>query len=152
MLHDLGVNRGQERRVVANVVLDHDDRLHAHHVDIVRHVHAIFDVLDDREEDVDVALKRTSRSMWSQVLVLDEVVQLAMVVGKNDDRNVEAGLVHPARQLAGVHITDLRGADDEVVAAEILDQAAAPQRRSIPASDRERCTDRDRESRRARAR
>jgi len=88
----------------------------------VRHVHAVFDVLDDGEEDVDVALEKEGAFDVGEVGVLDKVVQLAVVIGENDHRDVEPRIVHPAGKLVGAHVAHLSGADDDVVAAEVLDQ------------------------------
>src|SRR5262249_25288202 len=54
VVHQLGVDRRKERGVVADVVLDDQDRLDAEDARVVSDVGAVFDRLDDRRNEPDV--------------------------------------------------------------------------------------------------
>ena len=56
VLRQLGVNRRQKRRVVADVVFDEENGLHAELAGVVRDVPPILDVLHDRRDQPHVAL------------------------------------------------------------------------------------------------
>ena len=57
-----GVNDGQERRVVTDVIFDHEQDRHAHGSGVVEDITLVFDVLDDRDQDADVALPEEDRA------------------------------------------------------------------------------------------
>ena len=56
MVHQLRVDRRQERRVVTDVVFDDEDRLHAEGSGVMHHIPPILDVLDDGRHEPDIAL------------------------------------------------------------------------------------------------
>ena len=56
VVHQLGVDHRQKRRIEPDVVLDDDDDLNAELADVVRHIHAIFDQVHHRRQNADVAL------------------------------------------------------------------------------------------------
>ena len=58
----LGVDGRQERRVVADVVLDHEDHLARRHAPCRGRRSAVLDVLDDRDQDAGVALPQEDAS------------------------------------------------------------------------------------------
>ena len=77
----------------------------------------VFDVVDHREQDARVALPQEDAIDVGAGIARQEVLDLAVVVGQDDDRNVEAGGLDLARQLRGVHVAQLQVGDDQVEAA-----------------------------------
>ena len=109
----LGVDGGQERGVVADVVLDHDDDAHAGRR-VVLHVAGVLDALDDGDQDARVALPQEDALDVRGVVSGDEALALVVVIGQHHDRHVEAGALDLARERRGVHVAGVDGRDDEV--------------------------------------
>jgi hypothetical protein len=114
VVEQLGVDRRQERRVVPDVVLDQDDDLDPHRLGVVDDVAAIFDVLDDREQDPRVALPDEGSLDRREIVVAGELADVAGVEREQDHRDVAAQLLDPARQLGAVHVGEVEPADDQV--------------------------------------
>ncbi len=117
VVHQLGVDHRQERRVVADVVLDDDHHLHAHQRRVIGHVEPVLDLLDDGEEDRDVALPEVDALEIGGVVAVQEQRQLPRVVGEQHDRDGQARLLHLPRQRGRVHVPDVHRGDDQVEAA-----------------------------------
>ena len=112
---DLRVDDRKERGVVADAVLDEEDRLHARLLGVVRDVPAVLDELDDREEDPHVALPEEDAVQLPGVVAGREVGQRARVVGEERHRGPpSAELPDSASELERAHVADVEGRDDEV--------------------------------------
>ncbi len=74
----------------------------------------ILDVLDDRYQDSGIALPEKNALDIGDGIALHEIRHFAMVVAKNDDGNIQPGLLHVARQLRRVHVTDVEVGHDQV--------------------------------------
>ena len=86
VVDELRVQEREERRVVADVVLDEDDGGHADHAGVVGDVELVLEVLDDRQQDADVALPQEEALERRDVLGVGELVERALVVGEEHDR------------------------------------------------------------------
>src|ERR1035438_1538806 len=113
---DLGVNDGQEQRVVTNVIFHHQHHGYAHGFGVVLDVALVLDVLDDRDQDAGVTLPQKYPLDAGLRIARNEVLNLAIIVGQSDDRNVEIGGLDFARQLRGIHVPDLQVGHDQVEA------------------------------------
>ena len=106
----------QERRVVADIVLDDDHDLHAHERGVVRHVQPVLDLLDDRQQDGDVALPQVDALEVRRLVARKERREFARVVREEDHRYSEPGVLDLPRQRRRVHVADVHRRDDEVEA------------------------------------
>jgi len=111
---DLRVELGEERRVVADVVLDDQDDAHPHRRRVVCDVPEILDVLDDREKDAGVPLPEEETVQIGEVVLPFEVLPFIVVVRHGDDGDVESRALHLPRKRRGVHVGGAKGGDDEV--------------------------------------
>ncbi len=59
---------------------------------------------------------RNTRSISRRWIACDEILELAIVVGEHDHRNVESGLLDLAGQTGRVHIANFEIRDDQVEA------------------------------------
>ena len=116
LVHHLGVDDRQERRVVPDAVLDDDDRLHPEAAGVVGEVQPIFDVLDDRQQDAHVALPQEGPSEVRGVMAGHELGQRPVVVRQQHHRHREPGLLDPPRQRQGRHVAHLQRRDDQIEA------------------------------------
>ena len=110
------VNHRQEQGVVADVVLHHQDHGNIHRFGVVVDVALVLDVLHDRDEDASVALPEEDALDVGLRIARDEIRDLAVVVGQDNYRHLETGVLDLARQLRGIHVHDVQVADDEVEA------------------------------------
>jgi hypothetical protein len=78
---------------------------------------AILDVLDDGEEDLDVALPQEDALQTAEVALGLEVGEVARVVGQRDDGHVQPRVRRPLREFQRRHVAERQAGDDEVVAA-----------------------------------
>ncbi len=123
VVEELGIHDRQERRVVAQAVLDQQDDLHADRFDVVRRVLPILDRLDDRHQDARVAQPDEGALDRSQVVAGREVAHLLTVPSEHHHRRGGALGADPLRELDRVHVGELRGGDHEVEAAPLAHQA-----------------------------
>ena len=114
LLDQFGIDDGQERRVVADVVFDHEQDGHANGLRVMQHVAFIFDVFDDGDQNTGIALPQKNAFDFSKWIARDEILDLAIVVAKNNDRNIETGAFDLAGQLRRVHIAHGEVGDDEI--------------------------------------
>jgi hypothetical protein len=112
----LGVEDGEEGRIVADVVLDQEDHLHAYRPRVVGDIPLVLDVLDDGEEDPRVSLPDEDALELAGLGAGQDIRQLVVVESQEHDRNVEPRLPHLAGQLQHVHVADVKGGDDQVEA------------------------------------
>jgi hypothetical protein len=82
----------------------------------VQDVAFIFDIFDDRDQNAGIALPQENAFDFSDGIARDEILDLAIIVGQDDDGNIKAGAFDLAGQLRGVHITDGEIGDDEIEA------------------------------------
>src|ERR1017187_6105861 len=112
----LGVNHRQEEGVIADIVLHHQHYGNAHGMSVMQDVALVFDVLDDRDQDAGIALPQKYAFDIGLRIARDKVLDLAVIVGQNDDRNIETGGLNFARQLRGIHVAHLQVGHDQVEA------------------------------------
>jgi hypothetical protein len=113
--HELGVDHREKRGVESRLVLDHDDHRHARLARVVSEVAAVLDILDDGQQDPDVALPQEDALQLGRVVTRNEVLELARIVGQQDDGRIQPGLPQPADQLEDVHVPEVEAGDDEIV-------------------------------------
>src|SRR5213592_2930431 len=94
VVHQLGVNGRQERRVVADVVFDDQNGLHTELARIVHDIPPSLDVLDDSGDQTDVALPQEHAIEWRRPAWLEQLRDFTHVVGEDDDGGVDARLAH----------------------------------------------------------
>ncbi len=116
LVEELRVDDGQERGVVADVVLDDEDDLHPHRRRVVGGVPEVLHVLDDGEEDARVPLPEEHAVEVVRLRPGHEVAQLAHVEGEGDHRHVQPRSLHRRRELRGVHVAGPERGDDELEA------------------------------------
>src|ERR1019366_7795740 len=109
-----GVNYRQEKRVIPDIVLDHQHHGNAHGMRVVQDVALVLDVLDDRDQDAGIALPQKYPLDIGLRIARDEVLDLAVIVGQNDDRNIETRGLDFTRQLRGIHVADLQVGHNQV--------------------------------------
>ena len=115
VVQQLGVDHRQERRVVADVVLDQQDHLHARPRRCRARVAPVLDRLDDRHQDAGVALpeehplEAAQRPCAPGTRLSSRVSHASSTTGTS--RPSPAG---PAGQLGGVHVGEVRGGEDQV--------------------------------------
>ncbi len=114
VVDDLRVDRGQERGVVADVVLDQQDHLDAGHTGVVGDVLPVFHVLGDGQQDARVALPQEDALQGARVVVGHVLSQLAAVVCQEDDRDVQPRLFDLERQFGRLHVAHVDGGHDQV--------------------------------------
>src|ERR1019366_366733 len=81
---------------------------------VMQDVALVFDVLDDRDQNAGVALPQKYALDIGLRIARDEVFDLAVIVGQNDDRNIETCGLDFTRQLRGIHVADLQVSHDQV--------------------------------------
>ena len=113
MLHQLHINRRKKRRVVPDVVLDDEDRLHAEHAAGVGDVAAILEVLDHRRHQTHVALPEKCALDWRSVGG-GELRHLAHVVRERHHRGVDSRLAKSPCQGGRRHVSERGRRDDQV--------------------------------------
>ena len=114
LFDQLGIDNGQERGVVANVVFDHEQHGNAHGVRVVEDVALVLDIFDDRNQNASIALPEEDSFDIGDWIARDEILDLAMVVAEHDDRNIEPGSLDFTRQLRSIHVADGEVGDDQV--------------------------------------
>ena len=117
VVHQLGIDHRQERRIEADVVLDHEDGLHAERAGVVDDVDPILHQLDDGGQDADVALPEEHAGEIARVVRGHEIGDGAAVVGEQRHGRVGARLAEAARERQRVHVADVKRAEHQVVAA-----------------------------------
>ena len=83
---------------------------------VVQNVALVFDVLDDRDQDAGIALPQKYALDIGLWIARDKVLDLAVIVGQNDDRNIQTRGLDFTRQLRGIHVADLQVGHDQVEA------------------------------------
>ena len=120
LLQHLGVDDRQQRRVGLDVVLDDDDGLHTDHARVVRHIHAVFEVLNDGDDDAKVPLpdenlvKDVGRGRYQELL------QLPVVVCEEDNGNTQTFFLHHPCEMRSVHVVDMQRRDDQIETSLLL--------------------------------
>src|SRR5579872_718347 len=114
LLDEFGVDNGQKRRVIANVVFDDEQHRNAHRARVVQHIALVFDVFDDRDQNAGVALPEKDAVDIGDGIPRDEILDLAIVVSEDDYGNVESSATDFAGKLRGVHIADGEIGDDQI--------------------------------------
>ena len=108
------VDRGQIGRVVFDRVLDQQDRLHAGAQNVAVGVHAVFDQLDDRQDQVGVAVPVENVVDAGGVLPLEPPVQVARAVEQQHDGDVGPQLLDLFRRVEHVQLADVEHADHQI--------------------------------------
>ena len=91
--NQLGVNHRQKRRVIADVVLHHQHDRNAHGSCVVGRIALVLDVLHDRDQNADVPLPQEDALDVAYCgLRATKFFNLAIIVGEDDDRDVQASL------------------------------------------------------------
>ena len=124
----LGVDHRQKRRVIPDVVFHHQHDGHAHIARVMRYVALVFDVLDDRNQNPDVALPQKDSIDVADRIARDEVFYLAIVIGENHHWNVETRFLYLVGQLGGIHVANFQIRDDQVEAWLVAGQSFFPRR------------------------
>ena len=114
MVHQLSVDRRQERGVVADVVLDDENGLDSEDADVVGDVGAVLDRLDDRRDQAHVSLPEED-PVERRRPGGGDLRDLAHVVGQRHDRRLQPRLAEPARELRRRHVAQVGRGDDEVI-------------------------------------
>ncbi len=117
LLEDLRINEGEKRRVVPHIVFDHDDRLDVDNVGIMLDVQLVFERLDDGDDDAEVPLPDKHPVEDRRVARDEQLAQLPVVVGEENDGDLKPCFLHPAGELDGVHVVDMECGDDQIEAA-----------------------------------
>ena len=112
----LGINHRQKRRAVADVVFDQKNDRNPHHRGVVEDIALVLDVLDEGDQNADIALPKENPFDIGHRITGDEILDLTVIVGQHDDRHIEAGLLDLPRQLVGAHRTHRQIGDDEIEA------------------------------------
>ena len=108
------VNYRQKQRVVADVVLDHQDYGNIHRFGVVVNVALVLDVLHHRDKDASVTLPEEDALDVGLRMARNEIRDLAVVVRQHHYRHPQTGVLDLARQFRGIHVHDVQVADDEV--------------------------------------
>ena len=114
LLDQLGIDHGQERRVIADVVFHHQQHRHADGPRVVQDVAFILDVLDDRDQDAGIALPQKNAFDLGDWIPRHEILNLAIVISQHNDGNIQPGPLHLARQLRRVHVAHGEIGDDQI--------------------------------------
>ena len=111
---DLGVHRGQQRRVVPHAVFDEQHHAHARRGRVVRDVALVLDVVDHRQQDARVALPHEAPVDARQVGARLKLLELAVVVRQHQHRHVEPRVGQLLRELRRVHVARVDRRDHQV--------------------------------------
>ena len=132
------VDRRQVGRIVLHRVFDQQDRLHADLQDVVVGVHPVFDQLDDRQDQVGIAVPIERVIDGRRVLVLDPHPDIARKIGQQHDRNVRLLFADQLRQVENVDLADIEHTDYQIESRIVAQQferfdrrTDAPERRRI---------------------
>jgi hypothetical protein len=117
LLEDLRVQDRQVSRVVVDRVLHEEDHAHESDAGVFEHVHAVFDVLDHREEHLGVPVPDEDAIEACAVFVsFGEQRELVVVVQQEQHREVGSLLLDAVPELERRHLIDTHRQDDHVVA------------------------------------
>ncbi len=114
LLDDLAVEHRQQARAVAHRVLDQDDHPHARDLGVVVGVPAVFDDLDDRQEQLRVALPDVQPVGGQRPAALAQAGQLEHVGGQHHQRQLGPAVLDRAGKGDDVHVRQAEHADDQV--------------------------------------
>ena len=110
------VRHRQERRVVADAVLDEQDGGNAQPAGVLRRVPAVLDLLHDREEDPDVPLPHEGLFEVLAVVPRQVLAHRAGVVAEERDRGLAPRVAEAVRERPDVHVPEVRRGDHELEA------------------------------------
>jgi hypothetical protein len=114
LLHQLGVEDAEERRVPTHRVLDDDDRAHAG-LHVVRDVQAVLDELDDGDHDSRVA--RPAEDVIDRgAIERAELADVRLGAHEQHDRHVREVRLHAATERVRVGVGDAHHRQHEVEA------------------------------------
>ena len=108
------INCGQVGRVITDRIFDQQDRLHAHPENIVVGVHPVLDQLDDRQDQVGVAVPAEDIVNRRTVFALYAAVNILRQVGQQHERNFGMQRLELFREVEYVEIPDIEHTDNQV--------------------------------------
>ena len=115
----LVVEQAEERRVVGGRVLDHQDHPQVPVLDVEVQVLAVFDVFDDRQQDLRVAAPQEGAVDRPAVDRPARIVELPAVEGEEHHRPAGAQLLDPAAEGVDVHVRQAGHRQHQVEAAHL---------------------------------
>jgi hypothetical protein len=80
----------------------------------VQNVALVLDVLHDCDQDARVALPQEDPLNISNRTARDEILDLPIVIGQNDDWDIQPGAADFTRQLRGIHVSYGEVCDDQI--------------------------------------
>src|SRR5579872_58201 len=114
LLDQLGVNDGQERRVIPNVVFDYEEHGNAHSACVVEHVVLVFDVLNNRDQDARGSLPEEDTVDIGDRIARNEILDLAIVVSEDNDRRIESRFANLSGEIGSVGVADGEVGNDQI--------------------------------------
>ena len=121
LVQDLRVDDREVRGVELDVVFQEDDGLDADRLRVVVDVEPVLERFDDGDDQPVVALPDEDLVEDGGVVVCDDLLALAVVIGQQDDRSIQAAFAHALREPDGVHVLDVQGRDDQVERAFLVE-------------------------------
>ena len=108
------VDRGQVGRVVADRVLDQQNRLHATLQNILVGIHSVLDELDDGDDQVGIAVPAEDVVESRAILLLDTAIDILREAGQQHHGHLRIALLDDAREGKHVGLTHVVHRQNEV--------------------------------------
>ena len=129
LLHNLRVDAGQVAAVEAHIVLHQEDALHAHHGGVLGHIQVVLHQLHNGQEDAEIPLPHEDMVDERRVRPGQHGLQVAHIVGQQDDGHPHTGGAQTAHQLQHMHVAHIHGKQHHVnrmAALQQLQRLAGP--------------------------
>src|ERR1700733_11210772 len=103
LLDQFGVNDRKERREVTDDGFINEQNRNTPRPRVVQHVSLVFDVLDDRDQNARSSLPKKDAVNVGGGIAGDEILDLAIVVSEDDDRNGESDFAAITGGVGSIH-------------------------------------------------
>ena len=114
LVQNLRVNDGEKGGVVPDIVLDENYGLDAYHARIVVDIHLVLEVLDDADDEAEIPLPDEDAAEDRRVVVSDQIFQFPIIIGEQDDRDIETGFSRHLGKLQSRHVFDVERCDHQI--------------------------------------
>ena len=108
------IDRGQVGRVVANRVLDQQNRLHAALQDILVGIHSVLDQLDDGDDQIGITVPAEDVVQSRTVLLLDAAIDILREAGQQHYGYLRVALLDDTREGKHIGLTHVVHRQNEV--------------------------------------